>query len=77
MIVLTSLLHADRRLVRGPRVARHVTPAQFFTITLPACALRARQRGHGRVLVHGERFRHPKVIGGNYHVLAIDIYQQG
>jgi len=76
MIVLTSLLLADRRLYEAAESLGTTRRRQFFTITLPAARYGLVSAAMVVFSYTVSDFGIPKVIGGNYHVLAIDIYQQ-
>ena len=61
MIVAHRAAALRRPALRGRGVAAHADAGgKFFTITLPGAQVRPRQRGDGRVLLHGERLRHPE-----------------
>jgi len=76
MIVLTSLLLTDRRLYEAAESLGTSRRRQFFTITLPAARYGLVSAAMVVFSYTVSDFGIPKVIGGNYHVLAIDIYQQ-
>ena len=58
MIVLTSLLLADRRLYEAAESLGTTRRRQFLHHHAAFRALRAGERRDGRLLVHGQRFRH-------------------
>lgn len=76
MIVLTALLLADRRLYEAAESLRTSKTRQFFTITLPSARYGLVSAAMVVFSYTVSDFGIPKVIGGNYRVLAIDIYQQ-
>ena len=76
MIILTALLLADRRLYEVAQSLRTRRLRQFFTITLPSARYGLISAAMVVFSYTVSDFGIPKVIGGNYHVLAIDIYQQ-
>src|SRR6476620_169419 len=76
MIVLTSLLLTDRRLYEAAESLGTTRRRQFFTITLPSARYGLISAAMVVFSYTVSDFGIPKVIGGNYHVLAIDIYQQ-
>jgi iron(III) transport system permease protein len=76
MIVLTALLLTDRRLYEAAESLGTTKWRQFFTITLPSARYGLISAAMVVFSYTVSDFGIPKVIGGNYHVLAIDIYQQ-
>ena len=76
MIVLTALLLTDRRLYEAAESMGTTKWRQFFTITLPSARYGLVSAAMVVFSYTVSDFGIPKVIGGNYHVLAIDIYQQ-
>ena len=76
MIVLTALLLADRRLYEAAESLGTSTWRKFFTITLPSARYGLVSAAMVVFSYTVSDFGIPKVIGGNFHVLAIDIYQQ-
>ena len=76
MIILTSLLLADGRLYEAAASLGTPTLRRFFTITLPAARYGLVSAAMVVFSYTVSDFGIPKVIGGNFHVLAIDIYQQ-
>ena len=76
MIVVTSLLLTDRRLYEAAESLGTTRRRQFFTITLPAARYGLVSAAMVVFSYTVSDFGIPKVIGGNFHVLAIDIYQQ-
>jgi len=76
MIVLTSLLLSDGRLYEAAESLGTRTGRRFFTITLP-CAKYGLVSAAMVVFSYTvSDFGIPKVIGGNFSVLAVDIFKQ-
>jgi iron(III) transport system permease protein len=76
MIVLTSLLLADRRLYEAAESLGTPTWRKFFTITLPAAKYGLVSASMVVFSYTVSDFGIPKVIGGNFSVLAVDIFKQ-
>ncbi|HEX6136093.1 MAG TPA: putative 2-aminoethylphosphonate ABC transporter permease subunit [Casimicrobiaceae bacterium] len=76
MIVVTALLLADRRLFEAAESLGTSAWRKFFTITLPGARYGLVSAAMVVFSYTVSDFGIPKVIGGNFHVLAIDIYQQ-
>ena len=76
MIVITALLLADRRLFEAAESLGTSKWRKFFTITLPSARYGLVSAAMVVFSYTVSDFGIPKVIGGNFHVLAIDIYQQ-
>jgi iron(III) transport system permease protein len=76
MIVLTSLLLADGRLYEAAESLRTSTWRKFFTITLPGARFGLVSATMVVFSYAVSDFGIPKVIGGNFNVLAVDIYKQ-
>ncbi len=76
MIVLTAMLLADRRLFEAAESLGTSAWRKFFTITLPSARYGIVSAAMVVFSYTVSDFGIPKVIGGNFHVLAIDIYQQ-
>src|SRR6184192_95871 len=76
MIVLTSLLLADGRLYEAAESLRTPTLRKFFTITLPAARYGLVSAAMVTFSYTVSDFGIPKVIGGNFSVLALDIFKQ-
>lgn len=76
MIVLTSLLLADRRLYEAAESLRTPTWRKFFTITLPGAKYGLVSAAMVVFSYTVSDFGIPKVIGGNFSVLAVDIFKQ-
>jgi iron(III) transport system permease protein len=76
MIIVAALVLADRRLYEAAESLRTSTTRKFFTITLPGARYGLVSAAMVVFSYTVSDFGIPKVIGGNYHVLAIDVYQQ-
>jgi iron(III) transport system permease protein len=76
MIVLTALLLADGRLYEAAESLRTSTLRKFFTITLPGAKFGLVSATMVVFSYTVSDFGIPKVIGGNFNVLAVDIYKQ-
>jgi iron(III) transport system permease protein len=76
MIVLTSLLLADGRLYEAAESLGTPRLRKFFTITLPGARYGLVSAAMVVFSYTVSDFGIPKVIGGNFSVLAIDIFKQ-
>ncbi len=76
MIVLTSLLLADGRLYEAAESLGTRTGRKFFTITLPGAKYGLVSAAMVVFSYTVSDFGIPKVIGGNFNVLAVDIFKQ-
>jgi iron(III) transport system permease protein len=76
MIVLTSLLLADGRLYEAAESLGTPRLRKFFTITLPGARYGLVSAAMVVFSYSVSDFGIPKVIGGNFNVLAIDIFKQ-
>src|SRR6478609_2559547 len=76
MIVLTALLLADGRLYEAAESLRAPTLRRFFTITLPGAKYGLVSAAMVVFSYTVSDFGIPKVIGGNFNVLALDIFKQ-
>jgi len=76
MIVLTALLLSDGRLYEAAESLRTPTLRRFFTITLPGAKYGLVSATMVVFSYTVSDFGIPKVIGGNYNVLAVDIFKQ-
>jgi iron(III) transport system permease protein len=76
MIVLTSLLLADGRLYEAAESLGTTRLRKFFTITLPSVRYGLVSAAMVVFSYTVSDFGIPKVIGGNFNVLAIDIFKQ-
>jgi iron(III) transport system permease protein len=76
MIILTALLLADRRLYEAAESLGTPTLRRFFTITLPGAKYGLISAAMVVFSYTVSDFGIPKVIGGNFSVLALDIFKQ-
>ncbi|WP_259782683.1 putative 2-aminoethylphosphonate ABC transporter permease subunit [Aestuariispira ectoiniformans] len=76
MIVITALSIADARLYEAADALRTSKLRTFFTVTLPGAKYGLISAGFVVFTLVFTDFGVPKVIGGNYNVLATDIYKQ-
>src|SRR5450432_3366030 len=76
MIVLTALLLADGRLYEAAESLGTPTLRKFFTITLPGAKYGLISAAMVVFSYTISDFGVPKVIGGNFNVLALDIFKQ-
>ena len=76
MILVTALALADARLYEAARGARHLDAARkFFTITLPGAKYGLISAALVTFTLVITDFGIPKVIGGNFNVLATDVFK--
>jgi iron(III) transport system permease protein len=76
MIVITALSITDARLYEASEALRASKLRTFFTVTLPSVKYGLISAGFVIFTLVFTDFGVPKVIGGNYNVLATDIYKQ-
>ena len=76
MIVLTALLLADGRLYEAAESLRTPRWRKFLTITLPGAQFGLISATMVVFSYTVSDFGIPKVIGGNFNVLAVDIFKQ-
>ena len=76
MILLASLSLADARLYEAADAMGTSAFRRFMTVTLPAAKYGLVSAAMVTFTMAVSEFGVPKVIGGNYPVLAIDIYKQ-
>ena len=76
MIVITALSIADARLYEAAIALRTKPIKIFFTVTLPGCKYGLISAGFVVFTLIFTDFGVPKVIGGNFNMLATDIYKQ-
>ena len=76
MIVITALSISDMRLYEAAVALRTSPIKTFFTITLPGAKYGLISTGFVVFTLVITDFGVPKVIGGQYNVLATDIYKQ-
>jgi iron(III) transport system permease protein len=75
IILLTALSVADRRLYEAATVLRAPPAKIFFTVTLPGARYGLISAAFVVFTLVITDFGVPKVIGGGYNVLALDIYK--
>lgn len=76
MIVITALSITDARLYEAAIALRTSQIRTFFTVTLPGCKYGLISAGFVVFTLVFTDFGVPKVIGGNYNMLATDVYKQ-
>lgn len=76
MILITALSLADARLYEAAQCLRAGKLRSFLTVTLPAARYGLVSAALVVFTLVVTDFGAPKVIGGNYNVLAVDIYKQ-
>jgi iron(III) transport system permease protein len=76
MIILTALLLSDGRLYEAAESLGTPTLRKFFTITLPGAKYGLISAAMVVFSYTVSEFGIPKVIGGNFNVLALDIFKQ-
>ena len=76
MIVITALSISDARLYEAAAALRTSKVRTFFTVTLPGCKYGLISAGFVIFILVFTDFGVPKVIGGNFNMLATDIYKQ-
>ena len=76
LIILAALSLADARLYEAAVALRAGTPRIFFTVTLPGARYGLISATFVVFTLVITDFGAPKVIGGQYNVLATDIYKQ-
>ena len=76
IIIVTALSIADARLYEAATSLRASRPRIFFSVTLPGCRYGLVSAAFVVFTLAITDFGAPKVIGGDYNVLATDIYKQ-
>lgn len=76
IIVITALSITDARLYEAAVALRTSRIKTFFTVTIPGCKYGLISAGFVVFTLIFTDFGVPKVIGGNFSVLAVDIYKQ-
>ncbi|MGD9743759.1 MAG: putative 2-aminoethylphosphonate ABC transporter permease subunit [Dongiaceae bacterium] len=76
MILLTALANTDQRLYDAAISLRAAPSRIFRTVTLSSCRYGLISAGFVTFTLAFTDFGVPKVIGGDYNVLATDVYQQ-
>ena len=76
LIIMTALSIGDARLYEAAKVLRAKSIRTFFTVTLPSSKYGVISAAFVVFTLVITDFGIPKVIGGNYNVLAVDVYKQ-
>ncbi len=76
MILVTALSLADGRLYEAATALRTRPFRQFMTITLPSCKYGLISAATVVFTYVVSDFGAPKVIGGNFNVLSVDVFKQ-
>ena len=76
IIIITALSIADARLYEAATALRASSTRIFFTVTLPGVRYGLISAGFVVFTLAVTDFGAPKVIGGDFNVLATDIYKQ-
>lgn len=76
MIIATALAISDARLYEAARVLRASPLRTFFMVTLPGARYGLVSAAFVVFTLTITEFGVPKVVGGEYSVLAVDIYKQ-
>ncbi|RZL67807.1 MAG: putative 2-aminoethylphosphonate ABC transporter permease subunit [Variovorax sp.] len=76
MILVTALSLADGRLYEAASALRTRPLRQFMTITLPSCKYGLISAATVVFTYVMSDFGAPKVIGGNFNVLSVDVFKQ-
>ncbi|MGF1641702.1 MAG: putative 2-aminoethylphosphonate ABC transporter permease subunit [Rhodospirillales bacterium] len=76
MIVVTALSITDARLYEAAEALRASKTRTFFTVTLPSAKYGLISAGFVIFTLVFTDFGVPKVIGGNFNMLATDVYKQ-
>jgi iron(III) transport system permease protein len=76
MILVTALSLADGRLYEAATALRTRPLRQFMTITLPSCKYGLISASTVVFTYVVSDFGAPKVIGGNFNVLSVDVFKQ-
>jgi iron(III) transport system permease protein len=76
IIIITALSITDGRLYEAAIALRTSKIKTFFTVTIPGCKYGLISAGFVTFTLIFTDFGVPKVIGGNFNMLATDIYKQ-
>lgn len=76
LIISMALANSDYRLYEAAKTLGTSKMKQFFTITIPSCKYAIFSTATVSFILAFTDFGAPKVVGGNYNVLATDIYKQ-
>lgn len=76
LILIVALQHADRRLYDAAAALGASPWRAFWTVTVPGCKYGLMSAAFVCFVLCFTDFGAPKIVGGNYNVLAVDIYKQ-
>ena len=76
LVIVTALSITDARLYEAALALRTSRLKTFFTVTIPGCRYGLISAGFVVFTLIFTDFGIPKVIGGNFNMLAVDIYKQ-
>jgi iron(III) transport system permease protein len=76
LILIVALRHADRRLYDAAAALGASPWRAFWTVTVPGCRYGLLSAAFVCFVLCFTDFGAPKIVGGNYPVLAVDIYKQ-
>ncbi|WP_210208789.1 putative 2-aminoethylphosphonate ABC transporter permease subunit [Roseiarcus fermentans] len=76
LIISTALAVSDARLYEAARVLRTTPRRTFFTVTLPGARYGLISAAFVVFTLTITEFGVPKVVGGDFNMLAVDIYKQ-
>lgn len=76
LILFVALENSDARLYETARTMQAGSIRQFFTITLPSLKLAIMNAFLVAFMLAFTDFGAPKIVGGQYNILAVDIYKQ-
>jgi iron(III) transport system permease protein len=76
LILVVALQHADRRLYDASASLGASSWRTFWTVTVPGCKYGLMSAVFVCFVLCFTDFGAPKIVGGNYPVLAVDIYKQ-
>lgn len=76
LIISTALRISDARLYEAAQVLRATPSKTFFTVTLPGARYGLISAAFVVFTLTITEFGVPKVVGGSFNVLAVDIYKQ-
>ena len=76
LIIITALSIGDARLYEAAKVLRSKSIRTFFTVTLPSAKYGVISAAFVVFTLVITDFGIPKVIGGQFNVLAVDVYKQ-
>ena len=76
IVIITALSITDARLYEAAIALRASRIKTFFTVTIPGCKYGLISASFVVFILIFTDFGIPKVIGGNFNMLAVDIYKQ-